>query len=230
MSAPSLSGGVSHRDPDRLITRFQAGEAAAFDELYRRFFDQLCTYFRVILDDSHEAEDCAQEVFVRVRRALPTYEIDGRPFEVWLFRIARNLAIDNHRAQRPVELHEPGKLRDLLESRSYTGELSQLGAMDWISHPELLVAIQELPLDQRQVLTLRYLMDFTPAEIAEILDQNPDWVRQNQHRALRFLEQRLKESDLGRWQARRHEMSRIPRDAPVLRNRRLALCLSGRVG
>jgi hypothetical protein len=75
---------------------------------------------------------------------------------------------------------------------------------------------------QRQVLVLRYMLDLSNAEIAEIVDREPNAVRALQHRAIRSLKQRLAHrQDLpGR---RRDRMRRWPKRAPVLRARRFAL-------
>src|SRR5260370_36839052 len=66
-----------------------------------------------------------------------------------------------------------------------------LGALSWISDRDLVMFVERLPLPQRQVLLLRFMLDLSTAEIAELLERSPaDW-RMLQHRALAFLRTRL---------------------------------------
>jgi RNA polymerase sigma-70 factor, ECF subfamily len=180
-------------DTARLVTRLQAGEKELFGDLYLRYFDRLYCYLRVGLKDAHEAEDLAQQVFINALEALPSYERRRQPFRAWLFTIARNRLLDHLRTHRRVEPEDP----DTIDRRrgAYSEEASAR-ALQWMSDSEVLLFVERLPPAQRQVLVLRYMMDFTTAEIAEILDRTPEAIRQIQHRALGYLEERL--SAIGR--------------------------------
>lgn len=79
-----------------LVERFQAGDDAAFDDLYRRYFDRLRRYCERRVGDRHEAEELAQEAFVRALRALPAFGGD-RKFYPWMTVIASRLCVDYHR-------------------------------------------------------------------------------------------------------------------------------------
>src|SRR4051794_12008655 len=84
-------------DRDRaLVERFQSGDAAAFDELYRRYFSRLRRYCEKRVGDPHEAEEGAQEAFARAFRAMPRFAGDRR-FYPWMTVIASRLCIDTHR-------------------------------------------------------------------------------------------------------------------------------------
>src|SRR4051794_3834951 len=84
-------------DRDRaLVERFQSGDAAAFDELYRRYFSRLRRYCEKRVGDPHEAEEVAQEAFVRALRAMPGFAGDRR-FYPWMTVIASRLCVDTHR-------------------------------------------------------------------------------------------------------------------------------------
>jgi len=83
--------------------------------------------------------------------------------------------------------------------------------------------VERLPLPQRQVLLLRFMLDLNANEIAEILERTPENVRILQHRALRFLEQRLVALGRSPRNTRPSRMSHYLRPANVLRARRFAL-------
>jgi RNA polymerase sigma-70 factor (ECF subfamily) len=195
----------------RLVTRFQAGDAEAFTELYLRYFDRVYGYLQVALRDPHEAEDVTQQVFVNVFEALPRYERRRQPFRAWLFRIARNRGIDSLRKRQRFEPADPAELQRKREADP--DDKATTRALEWLSDAEILVLIERLPQGQRQVVVLRYMLDLTMAEIAQVLDRSPAAVRQLHSRALRFLEKRLEA--LGRTPEGRH-----PEPLPMRRARR----------
>lgn len=203
----------------RLVARFQAGDRDAFAEIYSGWFDRVYTYLRVVFKDNPEAEDAAQQVFIRAFQALPRYESGDRPFQAWLFTIVRNLArtILTQRGQAElVELDEAG------EGRTTQPVPSFLSSLDWITDADLLVFIDRLPPIQRQVLVLRFMLDLPAAEVARILDRSEGDIRVLQHRALAFLRKRL--IAIGRGPSRDRARTRSPlREATVLRSRRFIL-------
>jgi RNA polymerase sigma-70 factor (ECF subfamily) len=209
-------------DTGRLVTRFQGGDDQAFGELYIRYFDHVYSYLRVLFrEDPHEAEDLTQQVFTNVFEALPRYERRTRPFRAWLFTIVRNLAFTNFQRRSRSEPSDPAELRRRFEEPAEEADLS---ALEWITDRELVIFVERLPLAQRQVLVLRFMLDMTTSEIARVLERNPADVRKLEHRALRFLQQRL--TALGRAPRRgseRHQWRQRVRALPVARMRRYAL-------
>jgi RNA polymerase sigma-70 factor, ECF subfamily len=79
-----------------LVERYQAGDADAFDQLYRRYQQRLERFCLKRLGDRHEAEEVAQEAFVRALTALPRFEGERR-FYPWVSVIASRLCVDTHR-------------------------------------------------------------------------------------------------------------------------------------
>ena len=181
-------------DSLRLVVRFQLGEPEAFREIYERHFDGVYSYLLTALRDRHEAEDSAQEVFIRALRGLQRYEFRGSPFEAWLFRIVRNHALNMKRGAALVSPAEPARIdlwRDARDMRAATGNGRAQGDQD------LLVFIERLPLSQRQVLALRYMIGLDWADIAAVLDRSSGAVRQLEQRALGYLRRRLEAVDGG---------------------------------
>jgi RNA polymerase sigma-70 factor (ECF subfamily) len=212
-----------HEDLDtaRLVTRHQAGDKETFAEIYMRYFDRVYSYLRMALDDEHAAEDTTQHVFMKVMEALPRYERRTQPFRAWLFTIVRNEAIRHLEKRNRVELTDPVELTARHEDASTAAPAEALDALTWVSDREILILIERLPIAQRQVLMLRYMMDLTSADIAAVLGRSSEDVRTLQSRALRFLEQRL--TALGRAPQRRQptiQMTRRRAGQPVLRARR----------
>jgi RNA polymerase sigma-70 factor (ECF subfamily) len=175
------------REIDLLVDRARTADRAAFAELYEQFFDQVYAYLRTTTrGDAHAAEDLTQQVFLRVFEAIPRYERRKQPFRAWLFTIARNAAVDNI-AQRtrtsPVEPASP-----TLEPKGSVD--NRLGG--WLADEELLAMIARLPLTQRQVVVLRFGLELSGREVAQVLGITPEAVRAMQTRAMRFMRERLR--------------------------------------
>jgi RNA polymerase sigma-70 factor (ECF subfamily) len=209
-------------DTARLVTRIQSGDRDAFALLYMRYFDRVYSYLRVVLRDSQAAEDVSQQVFLRVLESIGRYELRPQPFRAWLFAIVRNHAISYLRKHSRLDVVAPA---DLDRRRDGPDELSATegDVLDWISDREVLLLVRRLPLAQRQVLMMRYMVGLDTSQIAAILERTPTDVRTLEYRARRFLRQRL--ASLGRdpRTGARIRMRRWPKTATVLRARRFAL-------
>jgi RNA polymerase sigma-70 factor (ECF subfamily) len=205
-------------DSARLVVRAQAGDPSAFSALYLRYFDRLYSYLRLAVRDPHEAEDIAQEAFLSMLRALPDYDVrPSHPFRVLLFHIARNRSIDHFRRQRGVEIGAPEELDRL---REIDLAVDPEGAFDSLSDSELAAYLRRLPATQRQVLVLRYALDFATEEIAAVMETSGQAVRNLQHRGLAFLRRRLEDGENG---ALRMAAVVALRQAPVIASRQEAL-------
>lgn len=180
MNSDALEGSEA---VDALVDRAKAGDADAFGRLYDRFQPEILRYLTHQLRDRHWAEDLAQQVFLKAWQAIPRYEQRGVPFKAWLYRMARNQMIDHVRKQRPttdlegVEISEPAQA----ELRLITAE----------QHERLHGALDRLSADHREVLTLRFLMEKSAAEIGQIMDRKEVTVRGLQMRALRALRKQI---------------------------------------
>jgi RNA polymerase sigma-70 factor, ECF subfamily len=209
---------------DRIMTARPAsstGVRAREMNLYRRYFDRVFGYLRVVLRDRHEAEDGTQEAFLKALRALPEYERRSQPFRSWLFTIVRNHAMSLLEQSSRLEVTDTvhSLERDPVQQSSEDSVL----ALDWLTNSDLLVLIERLPARQRQVLVLRYLLDLSPAEVSRILETSSENVRVLQHRALTFLRERM--VALGREPTHRGRirMRGVLHKARVLRRRRFML-------
>ena len=178
-------------DSKRLVIRYQGGEQSAFGELYMRYFNPVYTYAHVALSDHHEAEDVTQQVFIRALSALERYELrPGVPFRGWLFSIARNVVVTAITKRHGVILDTPDQLEALREGEADSGP-SVNEALGWLTDSEVAMFVERLPLAQRQVLTLRFMLDLTSEEVAQVLGRTHTSVRKLQSRALSTLSHRL---------------------------------------
>lgn len=181
-------------DDAELIRAYQNGEVAAFETLVRKYQRPLFTFLLRLVGNRQSAEDLFQDTFLRVLRALPKYQEDGR-FSGWLFGIANNLAVDLLRRQR-VE-------------RSYflDGGEALTAAIDYHSAVDVEVeraeiirlvegVLQQLPEKQRQVFLLRQHGDLSFKEIAALLGEPLNTVLSHMHYAVTKLRQQLRCADV----------------------------------
>jgi len=171
------------REERRLIRAAQAGSEEALETLYRSHWPLAHRAAYFVVHDAAAAEDIAQESFLAAVRALDRFD-RRRPFGPWLNRIVVNRAIDwaRARALRKESQIEP----EALEPR---GDLSPVPG-----HPyseEILAALASLSPEHRAVVVLRYLLECTPGEIAEMLELPRGTVNSRLRRALDRLEVRL---------------------------------------
>lgn len=214
---------VERVETARLIIRFQAGESEAFAGIYERYFDRVFNYLRAMVRNQHDAEDLVQDVFFQLVGELPRFEVRQTAFASWLFTVVKNDALDHLKRSRRMEAEDPAELDRRLDENGGEIDTSLLARL---SDQDLLTFTERMPLPQRQVLMLRYMMDMSVAETAEVLGRSPSAVRLLQHRAFAFLRQRL--SALGRkptTHVRPRPARRIVQPHSVLRARRFALHL-----
>jgi RNA polymerase sigma-70 factor (ECF subfamily) len=141
-----------------LVERFQAGDDAAFDELYRRYHRRLARFCQKRVVDRSEAEDVAQEAFVRALTAMPGFEGERR-FYPWVSVIAARLCVDTHRRQSrtwPVANPDPGAIDADLERIEREAD-----------HALLAMALQRLHPRHREVLRLREQEGWSYQRIAD---------------------------------------------------------------
>lgn len=170
------SAQLALRDPDiRLMLRVRADETGAFEELVELYQTRLVAVMHHLLGSAEEAEDLAQEVFLRVYRARKKYRPRAK-FSTWLFTIANNLALNVLRSRQrrpvvPLEIHDSGPLgprpaEQLVRDRSGppTQRLQQQELVDVIRR-----ALEELNERQRMAVVLNKFEDMNYVEIAEVM-------------------------------------------------------------
>ncbi len=165
-----------------LVAAAQQGSAEAFAELFRRHWPRAHRAAWLVVHDAAAAEDVAQEAFLAAIRALHRFD-RRRPFAPWLHRIVVNRAIDYARmreARREVGAEAAGELAAAL------GE-------DVAAAPsaDVLAALARVDPEQRAVIVLRHLLEFTPGEIATALGLPRGTVNSRLRRGLDGLQDEL---------------------------------------
>jgi len=181
-----MEGGV----PDRqLIDAVLSGDDEAFRVLVERESRSVIGVCRRILGDAHEAEDVAQEAFLRAYQALPTYRGDGA-FGAWVWRIAMRQAVARLK-RRPRDLHvDPGMAEGWLEAPESSLDPAN-SALDRERQLEVIDAISTLPTAQREVVTLRFYSGYSLQEVAASTGAPLGTVKSRLHRALAGLREQL---------------------------------------
>jgi RNA polymerase sigma-70 factor (ECF subfamily) len=163
-------------DERRWIELARGGDESAFAALVTRHQDRVCALVRRILRSAPDAEEAAQDAFVRAWKALPHFRGDAA-FSTWLHRIAVRSAFDRLDRMRTQKRREA----DLDAARAVASEASELG--DAFARRRLEIAIARLPDLQRAAIALFYLQDYSVADVASILGQNENTVKTHLHRA-----------------------------------------------
>src|SRR4051794_15733468 len=162
----------------------QAGSKADLEELFRRYWPPAYRAVYFVVHDRAAAEDIAQEAFLSALRSLDRFD-RRRPFGPWLHRIVVNRAIDWARART----HRAEIGDELLT-------LAPAGAPPLSAEPysdATVAALAELPLEQRAVIVLRHLLEYSPGEIATLLGLPRGTVNSRLRRGLDTLADLLEE-------------------------------------
>jgi len=181
---PTGTYAPSKEEIEDLVRRAQQGESDAFAGLYEAFHAKIYRYVMFKTGDVTDAEDLAEEVFLRMLESINSFKWQGYPFTSWLFRIAHNLVIDHYRnkgRQKTTELDDA---------------LRVVGASstDMDKHLDIKLSIKEvneamhgLTQLQQEVLTLRFAGGLSVAETAEAMGKKDNAVKALQHAAVKKL-------------------------------------------
>ena len=170
----------------KLVERGQQGDRAALEELYLIHFDRIYGYLHMTVGNRHDAEDLTTQTFVRMLESIGKFRFQSAPFSAWLFRIAHNLSIDHFRAGRRVQPEET-----VPEPIGSEQDSAEHEAMHSIGRRSLQELIRNLSDEQQQVLTLKFVFNFSNAEVAMVLDKTEGAVKSLQHRALASLQKQV---------------------------------------
>jgi RNA polymerase sigma-70 factor (ECF subfamily) len=188
---------VEQLSDEVLVARVARGESQALEALYDRYAATVLGISLKILGERAAAEDMLQETFWRVWRSAASYQSQRGTFTGWLFRIARNLAIDAYR-RRNIR---PRPITDVDDSDSRIDQTpdpdmdvpEQSQAL--LNHKLVLGALGTLPRVQRQVIELAYFHGMTRQEIAEATGEALGTIHTRARLALQKLREELQREE-----------------------------------
>ncbi|WP_096438258.1 RNA polymerase sigma factor SigW [Alteribacter populi] len=181
----------------KIIMEVKKGNQQAFGELVELYKDKVYQISYRMLGNVHEAQDVAQEAFLRAYTNIDSYDMN-RKFSTWLFRIATNLSIDRIRKKKP-DFHLDDRVSGT-EDLTYYSQIAadeelpedkviQFETQDWIQNE-----ISQLPPKYRSAIILKYLEDLSLKEISEILNLPVATVKTRIHRGREALRKKLRSS------------------------------------
>jgi RNA polymerase sigma-70 factor (ECF subfamily) len=177
------------------IKQVLKGDQNAFGEIVEIYKDKVFQLAYRMLGNRHEAEDIAQEAFIRAYVNIQSYNINLK-FSTWLYRIATNLCIDRIRKKKPdyyldaeVAGTEGLTMYSQIPSKTSLPEddVESLELQDTIQR-----AISKLPEKYRSVIVLKYIEELSLNEISEILDMPLGTVKTRIHRGRETLRKQLR--------------------------------------
>jgi RNA polymerase sigma-70 factor (ECF subfamily) len=177
---------------ERRLVEAAQRDTACFGALYENYFELVYAYVARRLRNRAEAEDLTAEVFRKALQNLARFKWTGAPFAAWLFRIASNMITD--RAKRAAR--EGNAEPSLALGQSGGTHVQQTDLEDCERQTQLFRLVDELAVDQKRVLVMRFAEELSINEIANALGRSEGAVKQLQFRALENLRKKFTAGDI----------------------------------
>ncbi|WKZ34200.1 MAG: sigma-70 family RNA polymerase sigma factor [Anaerolineales bacterium] len=172
-------------EEQELLRRASRFDTKALAEIYDTYSPGVYRYSMRLIGDMSLAEDCVSETFARFLKSLQERHGPREHLQAYLYRIAHNWIADFYRKQE-----ETSELSDAIRSEA---DVPEEEAAKHIRQTQVRKAIRELTPDQQQVISLKYLEEWSNEEIARALKKPVGAVKSIQHRALKSLQRLLEE-------------------------------------
>ncbi len=170
------------KNDNELIKQYQNGSVAAFDELVRRYLDEVYRFFIKFTNDQMDAEDLAQDVFLKLYKSLKKFRFEAE-FKTYLYRVNVNAANNYLRRSRWRKwLHldqSPEQIDDATDIES-----------EW-KKSEVWDAVAKLPKKQRMVVMMRVAQNMPHKDIAAVIGVSENSVKTSFHYGINQLKQQL---------------------------------------
>lgn len=188
LSANSVECAEMEEDLTQLIILAQGGDRDAYGKIYGIFYKRIWRYCHFNTQDRELSQDICQETFIKAWKAIPSFSIKkGGSLQAFLFRIARNLIIDNSRKKKTASLENYENLasnEDLAENVDRKDE-----------NKKLKEAMAKLNERDRQIVVLHYFEEMSGAEIARVVGIREGALRVRTHRIIKKLKELMEEND-----------------------------------
>lgn len=174
---------------DALLQGIHRFDENALTEVYDRYSPGVYRYAWRLLGDEDLAEECVAETFSRLLNAIARGKGPRQHLQAYLYRVAHNWITDHYRQSAANQTLPDAEMP--AEGDDDAGEV----VAKWLEQQMLRAALRRLTPEQRQVVVLRYLEDWQPAEVALAMQKPVGAVKALQHRALRALRRVLAEEE-----------------------------------
>ena len=173
------------QNEQEIVQRAQKGDRDALARLYEINFDKIYRYIIARVYNREEAEDMTQQVFVKAFESITAFRWRGTPFTAWLFRIARNLVIDNVRKKKNINTVSLEEVV-LTSNSDPQREVENKFDIERVNR-----ATKKLTDAQREVISLRFAGGLAIAEVARVMGKSQGAVKALQHSAIVALRKAL---------------------------------------
>jgi RNA polymerase sigma-70 factor (ECF subfamily) len=152
-------------DEPSAITRCQAGDLTAFDELYQTYLEPIYAYIHRRISHRETAEDLTSTTFLKALERIRTYNPDRGNFSAWIYSIARNTLTDHYRTKR--ESTDIDAILDLASEDDTTA-----GVRHFVERDKLRAALESLDPVKREIVLLRVWEGLAYKDIADIVGKS----------------------------------------------------------
>jgi RNA polymerase sigma-70 factor (ECF subfamily) len=166
-----------------LVRQAQAGQIHAVGELYDRHRLRIFRFIRCKVANTQQAQDLTSEVFLRMVNHLADFEPRGVPFTAWLYRIARNLIIQDGQEAAAAAVVPLGQAEEMRSSDNPAAAVEQQWQIEQVWQ-----GLENLDPAQREVIVLRFVNGLSLKETAEALDRPVATIKTLQHRGILALQ------------------------------------------
>ncbi len=181
----TVGEGLQVQDEEILAQGLRRGDPEAWARLYEECFPKIYRYITLRVRNQTEAEDLAEQVFLKALESGPSFKWRGAPVISWLFRIARNQVIDYWRtdkSKRTLPLDE-SLVSDAIDPENAAERNSDVR--------QLIQAVSQLTQKKRDVIELRVAGELSTDDVAKILGKSQGAVKALQHSGLAALRRKL---------------------------------------
>jgi RNA polymerase sigma-70 factor, ECF subfamily len=176
---------------NKLVKKARKGDSQAFGKLYDKYIDKIYRFIFFKVNNSSEAEDITQQVFLKSWQNIKNYKPKkGAQFSSWLYRIARNSVIDHYRTSKNHTDIESIKEDEFIETPEFEEKIDRFEKINKVKK-----SLYILTEDEKDVVIMKFVEEFSNKEIGKVLDKNQGTIRVIQYRALKKLKLHFKDYD-----------------------------------
>lgn len=158
----------------------------SISKIYRQYYSDVFRFLLCFSGNQNDAEDCTQEVFIRVLNHLSNFD-ESKNLKTWIFSIAKHVAVDHYRKKRFLSFFKDGFFKQIVSIDKEPQELLEHNEMKKNIHG----AISKLRPNYRVVVILRGINELSIKETSEVLQCSESKVKVDYHRALKELKKGL---------------------------------------